>query len=64
MLGIRKMKKADDVIEKKLDTIVDLLKHLVALELARSGVRQTVIAKQVKMATAKVGKLLVGVKRD
>ncbi len=58
------MKKADDVIEKKLDTIVDLLKHLVALELARSGVRQTVIAKQVKMATAKVGKLLVGVKRD
>ena len=50
-------------IEEKLDVAIDLLKHLVALELARSGVKQTVIAKHVRVATAKVGKMLQGVQK-
>lgn len=50
-------------LEEKIDTVIELLQHLVALELARSGVRQTVIAKHLHVANAKVGKLLEGVKR-
>jgi hypothetical protein len=51
------------VIEEKLDVLIDLMKHLVAIELARSGVRQTVISKHVRMANAKVGKMLQGVRK-
>ena len=50
-------------LEEKIDTVIGLLQHLVALELARSGVRQTVISKHLHVANAKVGKLLEGVKR-
>jgi hypothetical protein len=49
--------------EEKLDIVIDLLKHLLAVELARSGVKQTVIAKHVHVATAKMGKMLQGVQK-
>ena len=52
------------IIEEKLDTAIDLLRHLVVLELARSGVKQTVIAKHVHVATARVGKMLEGVRKS
>jgi DNA-binding NarL/FixJ family response regulator len=49
-------------IEQKLDTMVDLLKYLLAVELARCGVPQTQIAKRVRLATATVNKVVQGVK--
>jgi transposase len=53
-----------DRIEEKLDTIIELLKHLLAVELARGGVPQAQIAKRVKLATATVNKMLRGIKKD
>jgi DNA-binding IclR family transcriptional regulator len=55
---------AADKIEEKLDTIIELLKHLVAVELARGGVPQTKIATRVKLATATVNKMLQGLKKE
>jgi hypothetical protein len=55
-------KQAETSVEQKLDIIIGLLKHLVVLELARSGVKQAEIAKHVRFATAKVSTLLKGVK--
>jgi DNA-binding IclR family transcriptional regulator len=55
---------ASDRIEEKLDTIIELLKYLVAVELARGGVPQAKIAKRVKLATATVNKMLQGVKKE
>jgi hypothetical protein len=49
--------------DDRLDTIIELLKLSVALQLAQSGVKQTVIAKHIHVATAKVGTMLQGVRR-
>ena len=51
-------------IEQKLDTIVDLLQHLLALELARSGLTQESIGKHLHIAKATVVKMLRGLKKD
>jgi transposase-like protein len=53
-----------DRVEEKLDTIIELLKHLVAVELARGGVPQTKIAKRVRLATTTVNKMLQGIKKE
>jgi hypothetical protein len=58
------VKKSHDAIEEKLDAIIELLKHSLAIQLAQSRVKQTVIAKHIRVANAKVGKLLQGVKRS
>lgn len=58
------MKDAGTEIEKKLDTIIGLLQHLLALQLASRGVRQTEIGKHIHVATATVGKMLKGGKDD
>jgi predicted transcriptional regulator len=50
--------------EEKLDKAIELLKHLLALELAREGVSRQVIAKQIGVATATVSEMLKGVKRN
>jgi hypothetical protein len=55
---------AADRIDEKLDTIIELLKHLVAVELARGGVPQSKIAKRIKLATATVNKMLQGIKKE
>ena len=55
---------AEDRVQEKLDTIVELLKTLVAVELARGGVPQAQIAKRVKLATATVNKILKGIKKE
>lgn len=57
------MQKANN-IEKKLDTLIELMQQLVVLELARSGVPQVEIGKRIHVATSTVGKMLKGVKRD
>jgi transposase-like protein len=53
-----------DKTEEKLDTIIELLKHSVAIQLAQAGVPQTKIAKRVKLATATVNKMLQGIKKE
>jgi DNA-binding IclR family transcriptional regulator len=53
---------AADRIEEKLDDVIELLKQLIAIELARGGVPQAQIAKRVKLATATVNKMLQGLK--
>jgi predicted transcriptional regulator len=50
--------------EQKLDKAIELLKHLLALELARDGVPRQAIAKHIGVATATVGKMLKGVKNN
>ncbi len=54
----------DEVIEAKLDSAIELLKHLLALELAREGVPRQAIAKHIGVATATVGRMLKGINRN
>ena len=50
--------------EQKLDAANSLLRHLLALELYKSGVTQEAIAKHLYVAKATVVKMVEGVKRD
>jgi Mn-dependent DtxR family transcriptional regulator len=52
------------VIEKKLDTLIELQQQLLALELSRSGVTQKVIGKRLHVAKATVVEMLKGVKKE
>lgn len=49
-------------LEAKLDAIIGLLQHILALQLAAAGVKQVEIGKHIHVATATVGKLLKGTK--
>jgi len=51
-------------VEEKLDTIVELLQNLLALELSKVGVTQGEIGKRIHISTAKVGTILQGVKKE
>jgi len=51
-------------IEKRLDMIVGLLQHILALQLATRGVRRAEIGKHLHVATATVGKMLKGVRGE
>jgi hypothetical protein len=53
-----------DSVESKLDTLIDLTKHLIVIELARGGVPQNQIAKHVRLQAARVNKMLKGVKKQ
>ena len=57
------MKTSEDVLSEKLDTVIALLQHLLALELAKGGVTHSDIGKHLKVAKATVGKLLQGYER-
>ncbi len=50
--------------DEKLDKAIELLKHLLALELAREGVPRQAIAKHIGVATATVSEMLKGVKKN
>jgi DNA-binding transcriptional regulator LsrR (DeoR family) len=50
--------------EGKIDLAIGLLQHLLAVELYTKGVKQDLIAKHLHVATAKVTKMLQGVKRE
>ena len=52
------------VIEKKLDSMIDLLQQLLAFELLRGGVGMADIGKHLHIATATVVKMLKGVKKE
>ena len=49
--------------DQKLDTLIELIRHLLAIELARSGVSRSEIAKRLHVATATVVEMLRGVEK-
>lgn len=51
-------------IEKKLDVVIELLQHLLALELSKNGITQEVIGKRLHVAKTKVVEMLKGVKKE
>lgn len=53
-----------DITQQKLDTIIQLLKHLLALQLYRSDVPQAEIGKHLHVATGSVAKMLKGVRKE
>lgn len=54
----------DDQILKKLDTIIELLRHLVALEFSSRGVSRDVIGKRLHVAKATIVDMLRGIKTE
>lgn len=50
------------IIEQKLDTVIELLQNLVAVELANGGMPQQDIGKRIHVAKAAVGEMLRGLK--
>lgn len=59
-----KRNEKDQVIHEKLDTIIELLRNLLALELTHCGVTRGTIAKRLHVAKATAVKMLHGVKAD
>ncbi|KKR53887.1 MAG: hypothetical protein UT90_C0004G0072 [Parcubacteria group bacterium GW2011_GWA1_40_21] len=57
-------KNTNQTVEKKLDAVIGLLQHLVALELSKSGVTQEVIGKRLHVAKATVVEMLKGIKKE
>ena len=57
-------KDTNQIIEKKLDAIIELLQNLLALELSKRGVTQAVIGKRLHVAKATVVEMLKGVKKE
>ena len=51
-------------LDRKVDTAIELLQLMVAIELWKSGVTQEAIGKHLHVAKAKVGNMLKGVKRE
>jgi hypothetical protein len=51
-------------MEEKLDTVIELLQNLLALELTKSGVPKVEIAKRIHVATATVVEMLQGVQKQ
>ena len=51
-------------LEKKLDTLIALVQHLLALELARGAVSQQEIGKHLHVRIATVNKMLKGLKKE
>jgi predicted transcriptional regulator len=54
----------DEVTQKKLDTIIELLRNLLALELTKRGVSRGTIGKRLHIAKASVVRMLEGVKAE
>lgn len=50
--------------DEKFDKMIDLLKYIVAIELAREGVKRSAIAKHLGVANATVTQMLKGVGKD
>ena len=52
------------LVEEKLDTIIELLRQLLALELSRSGVAKGTIGTHLHVAKSKVIEMLKGVSKE
>lgn len=55
--------KAKQDIDEKLDTIIKLLKHVLAVQLCKNGISQKVIGKHLHVAKSEVVRMLKGVKK-
>jgi predicted transcriptional regulator len=51
-------------LEKKLDIIIEMMQHLLALEFSKNGVTQEVVAKKLHIAKASVVGMLKGIKKE
>ena len=51
-------------LDKKLDTIIGILKQMLAIELYKLGMPQTEIAKRLHIATKGVNEMLKGLKKE
>jgi predicted transcriptional regulator len=58
------MGKDSNEVERKLDILIGLSRHLLALELFKSGVTQEAIAKHLHIAKATVVEMLKGIKKE
>lgn len=58
------VKDTGQAVEKKVDVVIEILQHLLALELSKSGVTKEVIGRRLHVAKAKVVEMLKGVKRE
>lgn len=58
------MRKKQTSTDEKLDAIAFTLNHLLAIELAREGVKREQIAKHLHVATSTVVAMLKGTKRE
>ncbi|HWM24440.1 MAG TPA: hypothetical protein VNP98_06420 [Chthoniobacterales bacterium] len=54
----------EELLQKKLDTIIDLLRQLVALEFSRRGTSKEVIGKRLHIAKSTVVEMLKGIKTE
>jgi predicted transcriptional regulator len=54
----------NDLLQKQLDTIIDLLRQLLALELSRRGASKAIIGKRLHIAKSTVVRMLKGIKRE
>jgi hypothetical protein len=53
----------DPMLEKKLDTVIELLQNLLALELSKNGMTHEKIRKHLGIGKETVHKMLKGIKR-
>ena len=51
-------------IEQRLDVLIDLTRQRLALELAKSGLKQTEIGKRLHIATKTVNGMLKGIEKS
>jgi hypothetical protein len=54
----------EELLQRKLDTIIDLLRQLVALEFSRRGASKEVIRKRLHIAKSTVVEMLRGIKTE
>jgi predicted transcriptional regulator len=54
----------EEMLQTKLDTIIDLLRQLVALEFSRRGASKEVIRKRLHIAQSTVVEMLRGIKTE
>ena len=54
----------DKLFEKKLDTVIELLRQLVALEFSKRGASKEVIGKRLHVAKSSVVAMLKGIKSE
>lgn len=51
-------------VEKKLDTLIGLVQHLLAIELSKCGMTHDAIRKHLGVGKATVNSMLMGVKKE
>lgn len=58
------MSKNNKTMEEKFDTLIELMQHLLALELYKSGATMDVICKRLHIGKVKIVEMLKGVQRE